>query len=182
MTSNPGNEGNAAKAAIIAINDAVNEKKDVTVVAANGNIAMNIGFENLRKNAMDESSKINDIIQTTIHQGVVRRGMLGNAGETEAAVLITEDVSMRAKAYERGVTAMATSIVHRYLSPPDACARIKRKSFEHPVMILKQRYPQWEEEDIECALSESDGDLHGAIEQMKIGGGKKRQRKRGIDP
>lgn len=181
MTSNPGGEGDAAKAAIIAVSGAVDGKRDVTVVATNGNIAMNIGFNNLRRNALNESSNINDIIQTTQHQGVVRRGMLGNSGEAEAAVLITEDVSMRAKAHGRGVTAMATSIVHQYLSRPDACARSKRKSFEHPVTNLQQRYPQLEGEDTECTPSESNGNLHGAIEQMEIGGGKKRQRTLGND-
>lgn len=195
MTNNTGSVGDAAKAAIIAINDAVSEKRDVKVVTAKGNNVTNIGFykEQLERHGEDELRNIDDIIiQTTKQQGVVRRQMLGNAGEAEPAVLITEDVNMRVKANARGVTALAASVVKRSLSPRgnvdqevtkensrDASARSKRKSFGHPVTALKQKYPEWQEEDIVSALSESNGDMDGAIEQMKIGGSKKRQYKRG---
>lgn len=195
MTNNTGSVGDAAKAAIIAINDAVSEKRDVKVVTAKGNNVTNIGFykEQLERHGEDELRNIDDIIiQTTKQQGVVRRQILGNAGEAEPAVLITEDVNMRVKANARGVTAIAASVVKRSLSSRgnvdqeatressrDASARSKRKSFGHPVATMKQRYPEWQEDDIVSALSESNGDMDGAIEQMKIDGGKKRQYKRG---
>lgn len=172
----------------------MSEKRDVKVVTAKGNNVTNIGFykEQLERHGEDELRNIDDIIiQTTKQQGAVRRQMLGNAGEAEPAVLITEDVNMRVKANARGVTAIAASVVKRSLSPRgnvdrevtrensrDASARSKRKSFGHPVAAMKQRYPEWQEEDI-SALSESNADMDGAIEQMKIGGGKKRQHKRG---
>lgn len=173
----------------------MSEKRDVKVVTAKGNNVTNIGFykEQLERHGEDELRNIDDIIiQTTKQQGTVRRQMLGNAGEAEPAVLITEDVNMRVKANARGVTAIAASVVKRSLSPRgnvdrefirensrDASARSKRKSFgHHPVAALKQRYPEWQEEDI-SALSESNGDMDGAIEQMKVGGSKKRQHKRG---
>lgn len=199
MTNNTGNVGDAAKAAIIAINDAVSEKRDVKVVTAKGNNVTNIGFykEQLERHGEDELRNIDDIIiQTTKQQGVVRRQMLGNAGEAEPAVLITEDVNMRVKANARGVTALAASVVKRSLSPRghvdqevtggdprDVSARSKRKSFGNPIAALKQKYPEWQEEDIVSAPSApsapeaSNGG--GTIEQMKIGGGKKRQYKRG---
>lgn len=195
LTNNTGSVGDAAKAAIIAINDAVSEKRDVKVVTAKGNNVTNIGFykEQLERHGEDELRNIDDIIiQTTKQQGVVRRQIMGNAGEAEPAVLITEDVNMRVKANARGVTAIAASVVKRSLSSRgnvdqevtrensrDASARSKRKSFGHPVTTMKQRYPEWQEDDIVSALSESNGDMDGAIEQMKIGGGKKRQYKRG---
>lgn len=165
------------------------------MVTAKGNNVTNIGFykEQLERHGEDELRNIDDIIiQTTKQQGVVRRQILGNAGEAEPAVLITEDVNMRVKANARGVTAIAASVVKRCLSPRgnvdqeatrenprDASARSKRKSFGHPVATMKQRYPEWQEDDIVSALSESNGDMDGAIEQMKIDGGKKRQYKRG---
>lgn len=187
LTNNTGSVGDAAKAAIIAINDAVSEKRDVKVVTAKGNNVTNIGFykEQLERHGEDELRNIDDIIiQTTKQQGVVRRQILGNAGEAEPAVLITEDVNMRVKANARGVTAIAASVVRRSLSPrgnvdQDASARSKRKSFGNPVTTLKQRYPEWQEDDIVSALSESNGDVDGAIEQMKIGVGKKRRCGRG---
>lgn len=194
MTNNTGSVGDEAKAAIIAINDAVSEKRDIKVVTAKGNNVTNIGFykEQLERHGEDLRNIDDIIIQTTKQQGVVRRQMLGNAGEAEPAVLITEDVNMRVKANARGVTAIAASMVKRSLSPRgnveqeasrenprDASARSKRKSFGPSLTALKQRYPEWQEEDIVSALSESNGDMDGAIEQMRIGGGKKRQHKRG---
>lgn len=195
LTNNAGNVGDAAKAAIIAINDAVSEKRDIKVVTAKGNNVTNIGFykEQLERHGEEELRNIDDIIiQTTKQQGAVRRQALGSAGEAEPAVLITEDVNMRVKANARGVTALAASVVRRSLSPRgsteqeatkensrDTSARSKRKSAGTPLTTLKQRYPDWQEEDIAFALSESNGDVDGAIAQMKIGGHKKRQHKRG---
>lgn len=198
LTNNSGTVGDAAKAAIIAINEAVSEKRDIKVVTAKGNNVTNIGFykEQLERHGEDELRNIDDIIiQTTKQQGVVRRQLLGNAGEAEPAVLITEDVNMRVKANARGVTAIAASVVKRSLSPRgstdqevaretkenlrDTSARSKRKSFGTPLTALKQRYPDWQEEDIAFALSESNGDVDGAIAQMKVGGNRRRQYKRG---
>lgn len=172
----------------------MSEKRDVKVVTAKGNNVTNIGFykEQLERHGEDELRNIDDIIiQTTKQQGAVRRQILGNAGEAEPAVLITEDVNMRVKANARGVTAIAASVVKRSLShrgnadrevsggdAGDASARSKRKSFGHPVAAVGRKYqPEWQEEDI-STLSESNGDMDGATEQI-IGGGKKRQHKRG---
>lgn len=195
LAKNPGVVRDTANAAIKIINDYLSEKKDIKVVTAKGNNVTNIGFykEQLEKHGEVEIRNIDDIIiQTTKQQGEVRRQMLGDAGEAEPAVLITEDRNMRVKANARGVTAIAASTMKRTLSPrgstekdssgdrsKDTSARSKRKSFGTPVTALKQRYPEWQEDEIAFALSESNGDVDGAIAQMKIGGNKKRQHKRG---
>ena len=142
MTSSMGPVGNVAKAAMIAIHEALTDKRDVKVVTAKRSNMTNIGFckeqlESLDKPGDDEQRKIDDIIiETTKLQGEARRqAMPGDYGDYEAAVLITEDRNMRVKANARDVTAISVSVLKKVLSPRSGLARPKRKSLSTPTTV-----------------------------------------------
>ncbi|PUU75592.1 hypothetical protein B9Z19DRAFT_1089973 [Tuber borchii] len=105
LTNSTDPVGDSAKAVMIAIKEALNDKRDVKV-------------EQLDKPGDDEQSKIDEIIETTKLQGESRRqAMPGDYGDYEAAVLITEDRNVRVKANARGVTAIPASALKKVLSP-----------------------------------------------------------------
>ncbi|PWW79037.1 hypothetical protein C7212DRAFT_167186 [Tuber magnatum] len=177
LTNSTGSVGDDAKAAMIAIHEALTDKRDVKVVTAKGNNVTSIGFykEQLEKSGDDEQRKIDDIIiETTKLQGEARRQAVpGDYGDYEAAVLITEDRNMRVKANARGVTAIPTSALKKVLSPPAGSDRSKRKSFGAPAVA-----PDWPEDEV--AFVEPGGEFESALNVHPTGTmGKKRQLKRG---
>ena len=147
LTNSTGPVGDAAKAAMIAIHEALSDKRDVKVVTAKGSNVTNIGFykEQLDKPGDDEQRKIDDIIiETTKLQGEARRQAVpGDYGDYEAAVLITEDRNMRVKANARGVTAISASALKKVLSPRADLARPKRKSLGAPSTV-----PDWPDDEM----------------------------------
>ncbi|KAG0126475.1 hypothetical protein HOY82DRAFT_491739 [Tuber indicum] len=177
LTNSTGPVSDAAKAAMIAINEALTDKRDVKVVTAKGSNVTNIGFykEQLDKPGDDEQRKIDDIIiETTKLQGEARRKAIpGDYGDYEAAVLITEDRTMRVKANARGVTAISASALKKVLSPPAGSARPKRKSLGAPAVA-----PDWPEDEV--AFVEPGGEFDPVLNVHPIGTvRKKRQLKRG---
>ncbi|PUU73083.1 hypothetical protein B9Z19DRAFT_1069268 [Tuber borchii] len=177
LTNSTGPVGDAAKAAMIAINEALNDKRDVKVVTAKGSNVTNIGFykEQLDKPRDDEQRKIDDIIiETTKLQGEARRQAIpGDYGDYEAAVLITEDRNMRVKANARGVTAISASALKKVLSPRAGLARPKRKSLGAPTTV-----PDWP--DDEMTFMEPGEEFDSVLNVNPIGTvRKKRQLKRG---
>ncbi|RPB04329.1 hypothetical protein L873DRAFT_1466350 [Choiromyces venosus 120613-1] len=96
----------SAKAAIIAIHEALTDNRDVKVFTAKGCNVTNMGFY---KEQFDDGGqgKIDDIIiETTKVQGEARRqAMPKDYGDCEVAVLITEDCNMHVKANSQVITA-----------------------------------------------------------------------------
>ncbi|KAG0639286.1 hypothetical protein HOY80DRAFT_886553 [Tuber brumale] len=169
--------GDEAKAAMIAINEALTDKRDVKVVTAKGSNVTNIGFykEQLDRLGDDEQRKIDDIIiETTRLQGEARRQAIpGDYGDYEAAVLITEDRGMRVKANARGVAAISASALKKVLSPPAGSARPKLKSLGVPAVA-----PDWPGDEV--ALVEPGGEFDSVSNVHSIGTvRKKKQLKRG---
>jgi rRNA-processing protein FCF1 len=177
LTNSTGPVGDAAKAAMIAINEALTDERDVKVVTAKGSNVTKSGFykEQLDKPGDDEQRKIDDvIIETTKLQGEARRQAIpGDYGDYEAAVLITEDRNMRVKANARGVTAISASALKKVLSPPAGSARPERRSLGAPAVA-----PDWPEDEV--AFVEPGGDFDPVLNVHPIGTvRKKRQLKRG---
>jgi len=120
LRNNVGAVGDDAKSAMFAISQAVLDKWDVKVITAKGSNVTNSGFfrEKLEREPESEDQNIDDIIiATTQKQGEARAQLLGRpVGGAQPAILVTEDTNMRNKANARGVPAIATTILRRYLA------------------------------------------------------------------
>ncbi|RPA94597.1 hypothetical protein L873DRAFT_1700991 [Choiromyces venosus 120613-1] len=90
LRNSTGPVGDSTKAAMIAIHEALTDKRDVKVVTAKGSNVTNIGFykEQPDKPGDDEQRKMDDIIiETTKLQGEAwRQATLGDYGDYEAAI------------------------------------------------------------------------------------------------
>ncbi|KAI5777653.1 hypothetical protein EDC01DRAFT_635571 [Geopyxis carbonaria] len=134
LGNNSGPVGDSAKSAMIAINKAITEKKDVKIITAKGNDLTKVGFfrEKLERDEEDIRNIDDVIIRTTKLQAELRSQTLPPAGNAESAILLTEDTNMRVKANARGVPAISTTVLKRHLvkmtagNPPSP--RSKRKS------------------------------------------------------
>jgi rRNA-processing protein FCF1 len=121
LGNNTGLVGDAAKSAMIAINKSIAERKDVRIITAKGSdVTKQTGFyhEKLENdpNDDDEARNIDDvIIKITKHQAVDRAAKSTYSGNAEHAILLTEDTNMRVKANARGVPAISTTVLKRYL-------------------------------------------------------------------
>jgi len=119
LRNNAGPVGDDAKSAMFAISHAVSEKRDVKVITAKGSNVTNSGFfrEKLEREPESEDQNIDDIIITTTQrQGEARCVLLGApVGGAQPAILITEDTNMRVKANARGVPAISTTVLRKYL-------------------------------------------------------------------
>jgi predicted ribonuclease YlaK len=170
LGNNAGSLGDSAKSAMIAINKAIAERKDVKIVTAKGNDVTKIGFfrEKLERiEDDDETRNIDDIIiRTTRQQAQSRRQAFAEKGVigygSEPAILLTEDTNMRVKANARGVPAISTTILKRFLvqisggrpakaksqPPSKSTPRIKRKTVADAVTPrIKSEYDD-EEDDM----------------------------------
>jgi len=123
LGNNSGTVGDSAKSAMIAISKVIANGKDVRIIAAKNSDVTNAGFfrEKLERDEDDETHNIDDIIIcTTMYQSEARRqifkekGIIGLNG-AEPAILLTEDTNMRVKANARGVLAISTTVLKRYL-------------------------------------------------------------------
>jgi predicted ribonuclease YlaK len=161
LGNNAGSLGDSAKSAMIAINKIIAERKDVKIITAKGSDVTKAGFfrEKLEKDDDDETRNIDDvIIRTTREQAQSRRQAFAERGvigyNAETAILLTEDTNMRVKANARGVPAISTTILKRFLvqlsggtgarqqkkTQPSAKAG-KRKSVAPPIMTrIKNEY------------------------------------------
>jgi hypothetical protein len=164
LGKNAGSLGDSAKSAMIAINKAIADRKDVKIITARGNDLTKVGFfkEKLEKDD-DETRNIDDvIIRTTEEQAQLRRQAFTQRGITgydaETAILLTEDTNMRVKANARRVPAISTTILKRFLVQLDggaggrqqrkaqprtkaASPRTKRKSVPPAIMTrIKSEY------------------------------------------
>jgi rRNA-processing protein FCF1 len=137
LRKNTGSVGDAAKSALITISKSVADQKDVKIITAKGSDVTKVGFfrEKLERDEDDESRNIDDIIiRTTRQQAEARRKTLTleDSSVAEPAILLTEDTNMRVKANARGVTAISTTILKRYLvlleKTITSSPRSKRKS------------------------------------------------------
>jgi rRNA-processing protein FCF1 len=105
---------------MIAINKALADRRDVKIITAKGSDVTKVGFyrEKLERDEDDETRNIDDIIiRATKNQADARRQMFGEAGmgDAQPAILLTEDTNMRVKANARGVPAISTTNLKRYL-------------------------------------------------------------------
>ncbi|KAA8907426.1 hypothetical protein FN846DRAFT_946959 [Sphaerosporella brunnea] len=118
LGNNAGSLGDSAKSAMIAINKVIAERKDVRIITAKGSDVTKAGFYKEKLADHDEETRNLDdvIIRTTKLQADARREVFGDRTYTaEPAVLLTEDTNMRVKANARGVPAISTTILKRFL-------------------------------------------------------------------
>jgi predicted ribonuclease YlaK len=179
---NFGSVGDSAKAAIITINKVITERKDVRIITAKNSDVTKAGFfrEKLEREEDDETRNIDDIIiRMTQYQSKARRqaftekGIIG-LNSAVPAILLTEDTNMRVKANARGVLAISTTILKRYLlqlGNKALPARSKR------TMVIKIKS---ELDEIDTPTFDFPMHMNGTVESKpKIHLGKRRAHKRG---
>ena len=77
----------------------------------------------------------------------------------QSVVLVTDDRNIRVKSTAKQVVSITSSAFRAIISPRTAAkSSRKRKLFTTPFMWLKQRFPNFPDELIACALA----DCHGA--------------------
>lgn len=126
LGNNTGLVGDAAKSAMIAINKSIADRRDIRIITAKGSDVTKNGFfrEKLEHDPTDEDDarNIDDvIIKITKQQSMDRAAKAISNGKAvhntnaEHAILLTEDTNMRVKANARGVPAISTTVLKRYL-------------------------------------------------------------------
>ena len=186
LGNNSGSVGDSAKSAMIAINKVIAERKDVRIITAKNSDVTKAGFfrEKLERDEDDETRNIDDIIiRTTRYQSEARRqtftekGIIGLKG-AEPAILLTEDTNMRVKANARGVPAISTTVLKRYLvqlggRTKALPTRSKRKS----AIVTRIKS---EEDEIDTPMIDFPMHMNDTVESKpKIHLGKRRAHKRG---
>ena len=106
---------------MIAINKAIADRANIRIITAKGNDVTKAGFfrEKVERDENEIRNTDDIIIRTTRHQAESRRqafatkGVIGYA--SQPAILLTEDTNMRVKANARGVPAISTTILKKFL-------------------------------------------------------------------
>jgi len=149
----------SAKSAMIAINKALADHRDVRIITAKGSDVTKVGFyrEKLERDEDDETRNIDDIIiRTTRNQADARRQIFGEAdmGNAQPAILLTEDTNMRVKANARGVPAISTTNLKRYLVQLGTRMSPKLKHKPTPTAFVTR--------------ADADDPLHGPIDGIEL--------------
>lgn len=112
--------GDAAKSALIAIYRSIADRRDIRIITAKGtDVTTNWNLEH-EPTDKDIARNItrnikNVIIKVTKQQSIDRAGNTLHNTNAEYAILLTEDIIMRLKAYARGVPSISTTLLKAYL-------------------------------------------------------------------
>lgn len=186
LGNNSGSVGDSAKSAMIAINKVIAERKDVKIITAKNSDVTKAGFfrEKLERDEDDETRNIDDIIiRTTRYQSETRRQSFKERGiielnGAEPAILLTEDTNMRVKANARGVPAISTTVLKRYLVQLGSRSKVSSTRSKRKSAIVTRI--KSEEDEIDTPMFDLPMLMNDTVESKpKIHLGKRRAHKRG---
>jgi len=150
--------GDSAKSAMIAINKAIADKANIRIITARGNDVTKAGFfrEKVERDENEIRNTDDVIIRTTRHQAESRRqafadkGVIGYAAQP--AILLTEDTNMRVKANARGVPAISTTILKKFLLQLRSKRLPTRRPDKNPTNeVFPQIKSEYDEHDLPMA-------------------------------
>lgn len=149
--------GNKAETAETAITKAIKSKRDIRILTSKGSDVTKRGFMRERFDRDDDHQNLDDVIsRTTKLVAANRRASLGSMSPAEPAVLLTDDANLRLKSNVRGITAIGTAVLRRFLDHKNASQKLNQRRHQlQPQPPEPRVYIKSEQDDVDIEMSDA---------------------------